>query len=62
MKNEKKKWVPPIVPGLMYPMNAIGIFGKDPLGTGPLGIDPMGSYTGVTEEPMEEPVQDADDL
>lgn len=24
--------------------------------------DPFGSYTGVTEEPDEKPVQDADDL
>ena len=24
--------------------------------------DPLGSYTGVAEDPMEEPVQDADDL
>ena len=24
--------------------------------------DPFGSYTGSTEEPMEKPVQDADDL
>ena len=24
--------------------------------------DPFGSYTGITEEPMEKPVQDADDL
>jgi hypothetical protein len=24
--------------------------------------DPFGSYTGVPEEPSEEPVQDADDL
>ena len=24
--------------------------------------DPFGSYTGVTEDPLERPVQDADDL
>lgn len=24
--------------------------------------DPFGSYTGVTEDPLEPPVQDADDL
>ncbi len=24
--------------------------------------DPLGSYTGVPEDPYEEPVQDADDL
>lgn len=24
--------------------------------------DPLGSYTGVPEDPFEEPVQDADDL
>lgn len=29
---------------------------------GPLGYDPLGSYTGVTQEPGELPVQDADDL
>ena len=32
---------------------------------GPLGWicnDPMGSYTGVPADPMEKPVQDADDL
>lgn len=25
-------------------------------------IDPMGSYTGVANDPYEKPVQDADDL
>ena len=29
---------------------------------GPLGFDPLGSYTGVTLEAGERPVQDADDL
>ncbi len=27
-----------------------------------ISIDKMGSYTGVTETPWEQPVQDADDL
>lgn len=25
-------------------------------------LDPLGSYTGITQEPLEVPVQDADDL
>ena len=32
---------------------------------GPLGrnfMDPLGSYTGVPADPLEQPVQDADDL
>ena len=33
---------------------------KDPLGR--ICIDPLGSYTGVPTDPMEKPVQDADDL
>ena len=28
----------------------------------PSKTDPMGSYTGVPEDPYDEPVQDADDL
>ncbi len=33
-------------------------------GTGPQKIDtdPLGSYTGVPDDPYEEPVQDVDDL
>lgn len=27
-----------------------------------IDVDPFGSYTGVTEDPEETPVQDADDL
>lgn len=30
--------------------------------TRPSTTDPLGSWTGVPEEPEEEPVQDADDL
>ena len=28
----------------------------------PIVADPLGSYTGIVRDPMEEPVQDADDL
>ena len=27
-----------------------------------ISVDPFGSYTGITEDPFEIPVQDADDL
>ena len=34
-----------------------------PLNVGfPIAADSMGSYTGITKEPFEVPVQDADDL
>lgn len=39
-------------PPLMGPMNMLGIY----------TVDPLGSYTGVPEDPKEVPVQDADDL
>ncbi len=29
---------------------------------GRLSVDPLGSYTGIPEDPLEKPVQDADDL
>jgi len=31
-------------------------------GTDSVYADPLGSYTGVPNDPMEKPVQDADDL
>lgn len=31
-------------------------------GIGLIPTDPLGSYTGVAEDPFEKPVQDADDL
>ena len=45
-KNEKK-------PMLIPPPLNIGF---------PIVADPMGMYSGVTQEPFEAPVQDADDL
>ncbi len=58
----KKNKIPIVPPELIYPMNGIAPLGAGPLGLGPLAFDPLGSYTGVTDEVLEEPVQDADDL
>ena len=33
-----------------------------PLDKSILAADPLGSYTGVMQDPLEKPVQDADDL
>ena len=36
-----------------------------PVGVNGIGLiltDPLGSYTGVSDDPFEKPVQDADDL
>lgn len=54
MKNEdgEKIIYPPI------PAYQVGI-GPIPM---PIITDPFGSYTGLTKEPDEKPVQDADDL
>lgn len=48
MDKEKDRWrvVPPLLRCNFYPPIA----------------DPMGSYTGIPEDPFEIPVQDADDL
>ena len=48
MEKEKDRWsvVPPLLRCNFYPPIA----------------DPMGSYTGIPEDPFETPVQDADDL
>ncbi len=60
MKKEKKENRLPLIPvDTIDPLNSIG---AGLLGIAPLGIDPLGSYTGVTEDPQEIPVQDADDL
>ncbi len=59
MKRDK---IPIVPPELIYPMNGIAPLGAGSLGLGPLAFDPLGSYTGITEEVLEEPVQDADDL
>ena len=45
-KKDRLSVVPPFLRSNFYPPIA----------------DPMGSYTGVPEDPFEEPVQDADDL
>ncbi len=45
-KKDRMRVVPPLLRSNFYP---------------PIP-DPMGSYTGVPEDPFEEPVQDADDL
>ena len=63
MKKEKK---PVVLPDVM-PLSGLNPLGPNPMGMAPLGFiplgaDPLGSYTGVTEELLEEPVQDADDL
>ncbi len=48
MKEEKEKkfLFPPMPQGNIYPIYS----------------DPLGMYTGVLPDPLEEPVQDADDL
>ncbi len=51
MKKEKDQdmpIIPPVWPNTLYPVNGID----------PLLFDPLGSYTGLTDDP----VQDADDL
>ena len=52
MKRESRKVRSPNVP---TPQNVFDIWGMK-------AVDPMGSYTGVPADPMEQPVQDADDL
>lgn len=52
MKKEKQAEQITNYPPLLGPMNMLGLF----------KVDPQGSYTGVPEDPMETPVQDADDL
>ena len=39
-----------------------GITVKEPYGPQVAVIDPLGSWTGVPEDPYEQPTQDADDL
>ena len=39
-----------------------GTFGTENQITPVIRTDPFGSYTGLTEDPNEKPVQDADDL
>jgi hypothetical protein len=48
MEQKKDRWsvVPPLMRSNFFPPIA----------------DPMGSYTGIPEDPFETPVQDADDL
>ena len=46
MMKKDKKTVPPVG------INGIGL----------IPTDPLGSYTGVAEDPFEKPIQDADDL
>ena len=50
----KRKKLQPLPPDLVRRGD---IRGQDPIMT-----DPLGSYTGRTPEPLETPVQDADDL
>lgn len=49
----KKKRIIPI----LCPDTGMGAVGLDLIES-----DPMGSYTGLPEDPLETPVQDADDL
>lgn len=42
---------------LIVPSGPLGQSGMDPIIT-----DPNGSYTGITQDPHEIPIQDADDL
>lgn len=53
MVNLKDKQLFPI----LYPENSLGVNNM-----GLVLSDPLGSYTGRPEDPLEEPVQDADDL
>lgn len=49
---EEKIFYPPL------PVNLTGLTTFPP----PITTDPFGSYTGLTKDPNEKPVQDADDL
>ncbi len=49
MKNDKDPRYYPLLRGSMNPLGLID-------------TDPQGSYTGIPADPLEQPVQDADDL
>ena len=55
---KKESSIPYILP-TGYPLN---LMGQPESALGQIVTDPMGSYTGVPEELLEKPVQDADDL
>ncbi len=61
-KEHKDDGIPFLPPELLLPVNTMNPMGLNVIGLVPFGIDPLGSYTGVTEDIFEEPVQDADDL
>ena len=52
MKKEKDGFKIPPFPPMGMPINPLG----------PVITDPFGSYTGLTKDQEEKPVQDADDL
>lgn len=52
MKKEKKENIPVFQLNRDWPLDTVI----------PIEIDPLGSYTGVTADKTDTPVQDADDL
>ena len=52
MKNQKNYEKPAYYPEKNWPISSFF----------PFDVDPFGSYTGVPEEELDQPVQDADDL
>ncbi|MBO5891643.1 MAG: hypothetical protein J6Q30_02885 [Oscillospiraceae bacterium] len=51
-KNNKETYVKPLLPPVGIPLDMVD----------PVIPDPFGSYTGVPEDVLDKPVQDADDL
>ncbi len=49
---KRKKKIP-----VLFPSEILGA-----VTIGQMTADPFGSYTGVSQDPLEKPVQDADDL
>ena len=52
MEKERMEKKPMIPAGWRWPMETFDL----------LQTDPLGSYTGIPADPVEKPVQDADDL
>ena len=48
----RKRWIPET-----YPIGSLLRIEQEGIVT-----DPLGSYTGIAKDPLEQPIQDADDL
>ena len=51
-KNNRQTYVKPLLPPVGIPLDLVD----------PVIPDPLGSYTGVPADILDEPIQDADDL